>query len=422
MSVPIVIQSKNAVLSFNKDGWYPFVCATDVSLQINADMLDVRTAQNGIWSNQAYQKLSYSISLGGVLQFDAVNWTAVDFVQNMMGFLSVKFLLSMTDDNGVIKSYQGYCNISSLATSYSPGKTVENSFTLPGTGELKFFDGLIPCDSVISIITVTGQTAADGIVHITYTYTGAPSQIKYRIDGKGNYIYANVGIQLDIPGLSIGSHYIDIIPVCLNGYEGEAATRQSFTITQSLTCSAVITDITITTTTAVPVFTGTPSQYKYSIDGGAFVVVGISFVVPLGGLSVGNHTIQMVPICSNGVEGTGFTKPFTVAVQPSQSMVSYNWVNFPYAGNFMDIYVNGSLTIHVTSTGNSGSFIAPTGATVRAVVKSPEPTGARSMNLKVDDTSTFTNLFNQSGTSPTTLEFIFTVNGDNYLVQGIISA
>ena len=421
MSLTGVIRGKNAVLSFWKNAWVTYMCSSDTTISMQATELPIKTTGQGHWKKVTYQDASYSLTLGGVVVWDDANWTWSDFVDNWLGFVDVRFRLTLIADDNTVKSFQGYVMVQGHDIAYNPIGVAKSSLTLTGNGELQYFDGLIPCDSTISSITVSGQTAADGIVHITYTYTGAPYQVKYRIDATGNYIYALVGTTLDIPGLALGSHSVEIIPVCMNGYEADNSTSQSFVVTQALTCSAVVTDITITTTTAIPVYTGTPSNYKYSIDGGPYVNVGIGFIVPLGGLSVGAHTVTMVPICSNNVEGTGFTKPFTVASQPAQSIINYNWVNFPYAGNVMNIYVNGINMVSLIASSGSGSIIVPTGAVIRALIQSPEPTGARSMSFRVDDTTLGTNLSNQSGASPLTLQYIFTANGDTYFIQGIIS-
>jgi len=419
MADPIVIQSKNAVLSFYKNGWYPYVCASDVSISMSSDMIETRTATGGIWATSTYQKNSFSLSLGGVLVFDAVNWSGLDFIQNWLGFTAVQFMLSMTDDSGTIKSFQGYCNVASLVMAASPGKVVENTYTLPGTGELMFFDGLIPCNGVISTITVTEALDSSGDATITYTYTGAPYQIKYRVDGMGNYIYVLIGTSFVVAGGTIGAHSIEIIPVCSNNYVGTGLTK-SYNITHNLTCSAVITNITITTTTATPIYTGSPTTYNYQIDSGTLVTGRpIASSVSLAGLSVGSHSITMTPVCANGVLGTPLTKSFTVSSQPAQSIVNYSMVTWK-PGNTLQIYVNGVLNVNVTANGATGNITVPTGATVLGVLSGNQTAGS-SATLQTYDNTLGGAIDTRTGTVVVTLSYSFTANGDTYTITGTIS-
>jgi hypothetical protein len=416
-----VIQSSNAVLFIFKNDWVPFLCITDLSIVLSPDVISTRTPGAGHWAKNAYQKLNWSVSASSAFLYNQAgdsNFGGMDAMQNAFGFTSLKLRIVYTDEQANIKSVQGYGIINGLTWAGSSGTIVKSDLSIIGDGELKFFDGLIPCDSLITTITVAGQTAADGIVHVTYTFSGAPYQVKYRVDGTGNYIYALVGTTLDIPNLAIGSHSIEIIPVCLNNYESETSTSQAFVVTQALTCPSVITNITITSTTATPVYTGTPNLNKYRIDGGMWNYGPISAAVPLGLLSVGSHTIEMIPICFNGVEGTGFIKTFTVSAQPSQSPVNYNFASWT-SGNIFQIYVNGILNISI-STSTSGSIIVPTGALVKGILQGNNAIGSHAQ-LQTQDSTLLSVLDNRSGTCFIILQYSFIANGDTYFIQGTIT-
>jgi hypothetical protein len=413
-----IIQGKMAVLSFWNDAWLPFVCSTDVSISMDSTILPIRTVGDGHWKKVTYQDASYSLSLAGTLMYDPTNWTGFDFSDNWLSFFDMRFRLAFTDEQGDIKSYQGYVVISNQTLSYNPGSVVKTSLTLPGNGELQIFDGLIPCPSTITGITVAGQTGGSGIVTITYTYTGAPYQVKYRIDGVGNYIYALVGTSLVIPGLSLGNHSVEIIPVCQNGYEADDGTSQAFQVTQGLTCAAVCTGITITSTSATPAFTGSPANYLFVLDGGTPMILPASSPIPIAGLSVGSHSITVTPMCSNNMLGTPFTQPFTVSSQPAQSIVNYTYATW-VAGNIFQIYVNGILNVSMTS-GGSGSITVPTGAIVKGVLQGINNAGSTA-TLQTVDSTTSTVLDNRSGTVPITLQYSFTANGDTYAINPAVT-
>ena len=416
-----IIHGKMAVLSFWNDAWLPFVCATDCSLDISSTTMPIRTIGDGHWNKVTYQNIGYSISLSGTLMYDPTNFTGMDMVDNQFGFTDIRFRLAMTDEQGDIQSFQGYIIVQDQTISFNATGIVKTALTLQGNGELQFFSGLIPCPAVITGITITGQTGASGICTVTYTYTGTPYQVKYRIDGTGMYLYALIGVSIVTPALPIGNHSIEIVAVCQNGYEADNSVSQAFVVTRALTCSAVCTAIG-TSGTISPIFTGSPAQWSYSIDGGTASIVPIFVLgISTGGLSVGAHSVTVTPICANGALGTPFTQPFTISSNPAQSVINYNWLSF-VAGNVMQIYVNSVLTVSVPmTTSGSGSIIVATGNSIRCVLIGNHNTGS-SAELKVQDTTLSTVLSDQFGTVPTTLSFTFTAaSGDTYSYTAIVS-
>jgi len=312
--------------------------------------------------------------------------------------------------------------IETSTLSFAPGVLVKNDFSMQGNGKLDMFDGLIPCPTVITEITVDGQEDADGIVHVSYTYTGEAYQVKYRIDGQGDYAYAVADLTLDIPGLAIGDHDIEIIPVCTNGYEGTGM-DQDFIVTQAQTCSTVISSITVDTSakTAVAVVSVSgATQMKYRIDGGAWISALITATISLSALSPGSHTIEMVPVCSNGVSGTGATNTFTISSSPVQSIINYDYENHP-PNNYFDLYVNGVLVISLSATNGSGMITAPVGQTVKVVLASTlTPSDLRNITLDITDDTTSTSIYSASTVNPDALTHSFVADGDEYTITATI--
>ena len=417
------IRGKMAVLSFWNDAWLPYVCSTDVSIQMTSKVLPVRTVGDGHWNKNTYQDAGFSLTLGGTLMYDLSNWTGFDFTDNWLGFLDVRFRLALTDENGNIKSFQGYIIVNDHTISFNAAGIVKSSLSLTGNGELQYFDGLIPCPSTITGIGVSGATGGSGVLTFTYTYTGSPYQVKYRLDGAGPYTYALLGVSIVISGLSMGNHSIEIIPVCQNGYEADNGASQAFIVTYGLTCSAVCTSVSTSGGSLSPIFTGSPTSWQYSIDGGPYIVVPISITsISIGGLGVGAHTVSVQPICSNGAIGTGIiNQAFTVTSNPAQSTINYNWLSSA-SGNVLQIFVNGVLNVsQILTSSGSGSIVVATGATVKAVLAGNNNTGFTA-ELKVKDTTTSTTISDQFGAVPTTLTYIFTPSsGDTYSVTAIVN-
>lgn len=418
----IGIQGKDAILSFYKNDWLPFVCSSDITIGITANKVAIRAPGDGPWKKYTYQDVEYTLTLSGILQFDDNNFTGWDMLNNQLGFMHVQFRCSFDDENGDVKSVQGFAMIETSNLSSSVGALVKNDFNLVGSGKLILFDGFDPCPTAINTITVTGQTASDGIIHVTYTYSGGLYQIKYRLDGEGEYVYALADVQLDIPGLSVGNHFIEIVPVCINGFEGTGLI-QDFAVTQSLTCSSVITSIVITTgagASATNTHTGAATQMKYRIDGGAWVYASITSSISLAGLSVGNHTMEEIPVCANNVEGSGMVQPFTISASPSQSATHYDFTNGTVGRTsiIMSIFVNGVLTVSDNST-QSGDIVVPVGATVKVqiIARTFVPLGSISAFLSVKDDTTNTVLSNQSNSGVgVTLTYMYTATADNYTI------
>jgi hypothetical protein len=130
----------------------------------------------------------------------------------------------------------------------------------------------------------------------------------------------------------------------------------------------------------------------------------------------------MVPICSNGVEGTGDTEPFTIASAPAMSNVAWQFPSWQ-AGNILQIYVDsgsGFILVQTPAIGSSGTMTVATGAQVRAVLQGINIAGS-GMNLRTRDDTIATILNNQIGTVPNTFTFTWTTNGDDYSILGTVT-
>lgn len=442
-----LIQGTDAVLSFYKNDWLPFLCSSDITVAITANKVAVRAAGDGSWKKYAYQDAEYAITLSGLLKFDEDNFTGWDLLANQMNFVNVMFRCSFDDENGNVRSMEGTVIVETSTLSISIGALVKNDFNLTGNGKLTVFDGLIPCPTIITGITVDGQEDSDGIVHVSYTYTGEAYQVKWRVDNTGDYTYTIADLTIDIPGLTVNGHSIEIIPICVNGFEGTGDT-QDFVVTAALTCDSTCTGIVIDTPDGgrfsglgpnvtlniggnamfiSPTITGSAPLYMYAWDDTSlFTILPITSPIPINNLSPGAHTLAVIPICtfSGGrqVYGQGGSFGFTLTSQSNQSVINYSYTNFP-PNNSLNIYVNGILTISLNNANGSSSITVPTGATVKAVLSSSsQPLGSRDGTLVVTDNTTSTQLFNQSAASPFTKQFSFTANGDEFTINGVVSA
>ena len=418
-----LIQGNNAVLSLFKNDWVPFLCATDITVSVSADILPVRTPNDGHWAKNTYQKLSYKVSISGLLILNNMgdsNWTGMDMLTEMFGFVFAKWRIAYTSNEGVVKSLEGSGVVDATAWNASTSALVKNDTSITGDGELKFFDGLIPCNATITGITPTGMTGGTGIVTITYTYTGSPYQVKWRLNGMGPYFYALLGVSIVTPALAAGSYSIEIVPVCANGYESDNSASTVFAVTLGLTCSATTSAISTSGGSLRPTFTGSPSQWQYSIDGAAFTTVSVLVTaVDISALSVGAHTVSVIPICSNGVSGTGIlNQAFTVTASPTTFTIAWVFSSF-VAGNTFTLFVNGVASVS-TSTPGSGTITGPAGSTIITRIIGNNNTGSF-VEMKTQDTTTSTVLDDQTGHCPVTLNYTFVVSGDTYGINATVT-
>lgn len=412
------------MISVFTDDWVPFVCGTDVTVAVDATKVSIRTKGDGPWRKYTYQDIGFAITLSGLLTYENVDFSGWDFLDNQTNFLEILIRCTFIDDAGDTRTVQGKVLIENTTFSYSPGTLVKNDLQLTGNGKMDIFNGYVPCSSVVNTITVGGQTAADGIMHISYTYFGEVYQIKYRLDGTGDYVYALADEVLNIPGLAIGSdHSIEIIPVCSNGFEGTSLST-NFEVTQSQTCDGVITDIIINFLRAVAVFTGSATQMKYRINSGPWFVRTINSPVNLGVLAPGSYTIEMVPFCSNNVEGTGFVKAFDVTVQPGLGLVKLHGDIADFSifdrtgGNKIQLYVNGVLTLLNPGSGITQSISAPNGAVIKGVVICK---AGYTSELQTLNETLVTTLDDRVGGENSTIQFSFTVaDGNTYRLNAQI--
>jgi len=419
------IQGTNVTLSLMKDDWCAYMCASSISLSVNAEVLPIRTIGDGHFAKNTYQSLSWGIDVSGLAILNDVgdtNWTSFDMLVNQLNFAHVRARIAFQDANGDIKSIDGWVMISSLTFNATVNALTKGDASMISNGELRYYDGLIACDATIVGITPAGTTDPDGNMTFTYGYTGSPNSVKYRLDDTGPWTIQAIATTISINGVSNGDHFITIVPICDNGYESDTSTSQSFTMTRGMTCSGTITDITITTTSATPVVgvAGAPT-YQYRIDGGTWFTKNLLpsiDPVSLSSLSTGSHTIEMKPLCSNGVNGTGFIKTFSYTA-PSTSTINWQFSNAGASTGFFKIWVNGVLTVSVTGI-NSGTFSVPNGATVLSQTGVNLHNGI-DVTLTTVDSTTSTTIDTRNTGAPGNVSFTIPtvdVNGDTFLITG----
>lgn len=180
----------------------------------------------------------------------------------------------------------------------------------------------LPCNAVISNLSAT-QVSGTQNVSIAWTGTGDVTGYLYRIDG-GLWIGA-ASSPVVVNSVAIGAHTVDVRGIC-ECSEGVAASFAFTVVNPSTTsCSSVVTGLTATQTSQGEVTisfssSGPAPEWARILDGQRASYVNATTFQQTG-LNLGQHTIRITPVCTNGFSGTGQEITFTVVGVPSITKV-----------------------------------------------------------------------------------------------------
>lgn len=227
-----VISGQDVIIDFYKvDGYYPGVCAENVTMTKSAVPKSVKTIGDGVNAAYRMQSKGYTFTIDTVIPYDDdTNVTAFDLLDRYENMLAVPFRMVWREPSGtVIKGIYGSAYITEL-TFTGPNDFAGASITFLGTGPTENFDGLTACDAVIDGLSLDSQDATTA----TFAYTGATlaTRFDYRIyNTSGAFdisIYSSSVLAPDLPDgtftvspiLANGSQRIEVTPVCENGENG----------------------------------------------------------------------------------------------------------------------------------------------------------------------------------------------------------
>lgn len=181
----------------------------------------------------------------------------------------------------------------------------------------------VPCEATISSITVT-QIGGTQNATASWPISAGATGYLYRVDS-GVWVSTSQN-SVTINNFTLGNHTIEVKATCLCS-EG-APLSKSFTIENpsSFVCASVIQDLTALQTgegMAGSDWTATdsPTSYRYRVDSGQWVAVTI-VPISISNLSVGDHILEVQPICGNGVAGTSSSVNFTIKALPTITKIN----------------------------------------------------------------------------------------------------
>lgn len=224
-----VIHGKDVVIDVYKIGEYlPFICAEDVSIELNTDLVSVKTRGSGKWREWRGQSLGWTARATGLITYDnPTDVTIWDIIERQINMVLVPIRMVFSAAGGVVKSAYGECMINT-GTLNAPSDFAKGVFNAQGSGELILLDGITACDAVLGTLTLQSQTSTTA----TFAYTGATlaTRFDYAIETVGfTPIQFAAGVMWSpaLPNGSFtltilpnGSQKITITPICSNGEKG----------------------------------------------------------------------------------------------------------------------------------------------------------------------------------------------------------
>lgn len=216
--VPGIINGKDAIFLVDEgDGYVPFVCAKDLSIETTAGHVPTATLGDGAWAKFAYQDLSYSITMNGVATIDDTRFSTFNINNYLINFLELPFKIHFIDQDGLFeKTIKGSALVERCAISANTGQLVLGDISLKGNGAYQ----MIECDALIG--SMMASFPGGGTVQVALSdVTGDPVSFFYQLDnGLQQETTLTTFNLLSVPG---GYHKLIVIPVCASGYRGEEA-------------------------------------------------------------------------------------------------------------------------------------------------------------------------------------------------------
>lgn len=260
------VQGSDVILMFNLgDGFLPFVCAKDFSIETTASRVPITTKGDGPWDKFDYQSLSYTINCSGVIAFDETAITSFDLALQQQNFLTPEWkAIFVTKDRTKAITYKGVCLVERTGISANAGQLSLSDFSLPGTGAYIMVD----CDLVIAGMSVSGTPGPRTLTIGSLVGGATASSYIYTIDG-GFELTAGASPWV-LPQLPNGFHMLVVTPVCESGSRGEPFENEVLIEGEPLlpedTCP-VVTGVNITGVTSTSFFVNffaAPSAISYT--------------------------------------------------------------------------------------------------------------------------------------------------------------
>lgn len=234
-----IIKGSDVIIDVYKiDGFKPFICAEDIGIQIETDLVSVKTRGSGKWKEFRGHAMSWSCNASSLIPYDnPTDVTIWDIIERQKNMVTVPIRMVFRAEGDVVKTFNGECIINTSNLN-APNDFARGTFNAQGSGEFELFDGLTACDAALSTLTLQSQDAT----HATFAYTGATlaTRFDWFIETTGfTPIVIGSGViwspslpsgNFTLTILPNGGQKITVTPICANG---EIGTPKTLTYTKT---------------------------------------------------------------------------------------------------------------------------------------------------------------------------------------------
>jgi len=117
---------------------YPFACATNSSITISGETLEIATISNNSYRSFVGGRLSFTVSGSGLAKMTETSMNGINFFDNFITGTNTKFkcFLDLIDNQNNYQSYEFYVIITSLTLDSTYGAFPTYSYTLQGASPI----------------------------------------------------------------------------------------------------------------------------------------------------------------------------------------------------------------------------------------------------------------------------------------------
>jgi hypothetical protein len=178
---------------------YPFACATNSSITISGETLEIATISNNSFRSFVSGRQSFTVSGSGLAKMTEKSMNGINFFDNFITGTNTKFkcFLDLIDNQNNYQSYEFYVIITSLTLDSTYGSFPTYSYTLQGASPIT--DTLIRDQDVVASGKVTAAAGSEpgGIYKLVAVGYGGKWYFNYTVTLDGATPVINLGSALN---------------------------------------------------------------------------------------------------------------------------------------------------------------------------------------------------------------------------------
>jgi hypothetical protein len=178
---------------------YPFACATNSSITISGETLEIATISNNSFRSFVSGRQSFTVSGSGLAKMTETSMNGINFFDNFITGTNTKFkcFLDLIDNQNNYQSYEFYVIITSLTLDSTYGSFPTYSYTLQGASPIT--DTLIRDQDVVASGKVTAAAGSEpgGVYKLVAVGYGGKWYFNYSVTLDGATPIINLGSALN---------------------------------------------------------------------------------------------------------------------------------------------------------------------------------------------------------------------------------